>query len=177
MLSKPATMLLGLIHTEPSNAYELIKKLQYMNVKSWYDIADSTVYATIKAMEKKLYITGKTQKVGNMPDKTIYSLTEAGYAELKNTLKFFMENFDYDIVPFMIAAFFIKIFDNKETNGILNKRLKYLEKSKQGILNQIETLKSQNLPDYVICNIKHNALIVQAEITSVKEYIELINKI
>ena len=40
MLSKPATMLLGLIDKEPLNAYELIKRLNYMNVKWWFYIAD-----------------------------------------------------------------------------------------------------------------------------------------
>lgn len=50
MLSKTATMLLGLINSEPLNAYELIKQLQLMNVKNWYEIADSTVYATIKTL-------------------------------------------------------------------------------------------------------------------------------
>ena len=57
-------MLLGLINSEPLNAYEIIKKLQFMNVKSWYEIADSTVYATIKTLEKKAYIVGKVQKTG-----------------------------------------------------------------------------------------------------------------
>lgn len=54
-------MLLGLINSEPLNAYELIKQLQLMNVKNWYEIADSTVYATIKTLEKKAYIIGKAQ--------------------------------------------------------------------------------------------------------------------
>lgn len=101
-------MLLGLINSEPLNAYELIKQLQLMNVKNWYEIADSTVYATIKTLEKKAYIIGKVQKDGNMPDKTVYSITESGYTELKNTLKLYIEHFEYDFVPFMIAAFFIK---------------------------------------------------------------------
>ena len=42
-----------------------------MNVKSWYEIADSTVYVAIKTLEKKAYIAGKVQKDGNMPDKTV----------------------------------------------------------------------------------------------------------
>ena len=52
MLSKPATMLLGLIYEKPLNAYEIIKLLNYMNVK-WFNIADSTVYYNLKALEKK----------------------------------------------------------------------------------------------------------------------------
>lgn len=53
MLSKSATMIMGLINSSPLNAYEIIKQLQWMNIKYWYNIADSTVYATIKTLEKK----------------------------------------------------------------------------------------------------------------------------
>ncbi|KAI4452188.1 hypothetical protein C823_006770 [Eubacterium plexicaudatum ASF492] len=57
MLSKPATMLLGFIYEKPLNAYEIIKLLNYMNVKWWFNIADSTVYSTLKTLEKKnLYL-------------------------------------------------------------------------------------------------------------------------
>lgn len=139
-------MLLGLINSEPLNAYELIKQLQLMNVKNWYEIADSTVYATIKTLEKKAYIIGKVQKDGNMPDKTVYSITESGYTELKNTLKLYIEHFEYDFVPFMIAAFFIKVFDKDSAIDILSKRLEYLKNFYIGISEQIEMLKLQKMP-------------------------------
>ena len=85
MLSKSATMLLGLVCKMPRNAYEITKQLQIMNVSSWYNIANSTVYATLKTLEKKEYIYGIIEKDGNMPDKTI-----------------------------SIAAFFIDILENRE---------------------------------------------------------------
>ena len=44
MLSKPATMLLGLISHQPLNAYEIVKTLDYMNIKYWFNIGTSTVY-------------------------------------------------------------------------------------------------------------------------------------
>ena len=43
MLSKPATMLLGLIYEKPLNAYEIIKHLNYMKVKGWVNIAAAAV--------------------------------------------------------------------------------------------------------------------------------------
>ena len=69
MLSKSATMLLGLITHQPLNAYEIVKTLDYMNIKYWFNIGTSTVYATIKTLEKKQYLVGEIQKDGNMPDK------------------------------------------------------------------------------------------------------------
>ena len=68
MLSKSATMLLGLITHQPLNAYEIVKTLDYMNIKYWFNIGTSTVYATIKTLEKKQYLVGEIQKDGNMPD-------------------------------------------------------------------------------------------------------------
>lgn len=86
MLSKTETVLLGLIYKQPLNAYEIIKILAYMNMKYWYEIADSTVYACLKAMEKKEYIKGRTERSGSKPEKTIYTLTTLGETELKETI-------------------------------------------------------------------------------------------
>lgn len=48
MLTKSATIILGIIQEHPINAYELIKVLSTFRIKDWYEIADSSVYATLK---------------------------------------------------------------------------------------------------------------------------------
>ena len=124
MLSKSATMLLGLINQRPLNPYEIIKQLQIMNVHRWYNIANSTVYATLKVLEKKEYIYGSVEKDGNMPDKTIYSLTDKGKQEFVATLQQSILSFDYDTNIFSIAAFFIDALDDPQS--LLSQRLKIL---------------------------------------------------
>ena len=108
MLSKSATMLLGLITHQPLNAYEIVKTLDYMNIKYWFNIGTSTVYATIKTLEKKQYLVGEIQKDGNMPDKTVYSITEQGKAVFLETLRTSFLKFDYDTNIFSITAFFLQ---------------------------------------------------------------------
>lgn len=110
-----------------------------------------------------------------MPDKTVYSITQTGYIELYNTLNVFIETFEYDLVPFMIAAFFINMFEKDKLLKLLTTRLTFLKKSSLGILNQIEALTAEDFPSYVVCNVKHNSLIIQAEITAVQNHIEVIN--
>ena len=82
-----------------------------MNVHRWYNIANSTVYATLKVLEKKEYICGNIEKGGNMPDKTVYSLTDKGKQEFLKTLRQSILSFDYDTNIFSIAAFFIDALD------------------------------------------------------------------
>lgn len=63
MLTKTATIILGIIQKHPVNAYELIKMLSRFQLKDWYDIADSTVYATLKSLEKNNILLARYKKM------------------------------------------------------------------------------------------------------------------
>ena len=175
MLSKSATMIIGLINNSPFNAYEIIKQLQWMNIKYWYNIADSTVYATIKSLEKKGYISGTVEKEGNMPDKTIYRLTAQGKTELRNTLNHSIVTFDYDTNTFSIAAFFMDFFDTTEQKQLLEKRLNNLYKYRQGIENQVTKSWEEQVSSFHTANVKRMIDIINAEISGTKKILDSVS--
>lgn len=168
MLSKPATMLLGLIYEKPLNAYEIIKGLNYMNVKWWFHIADSTVYSTLKALEKKGYISGSTEKVGNMPDRTVYSLSDVGREKFIDTLKASILQFNYDTNIFSIAAFFLNAFAPEEQRELLEKRLETLQNYRIGIKKQVNPLWENEVSSVHVANVERMIDLVDAEITGTK---------
>ncbi len=172
MLSKPATMLLGLIYEKPLNAYEIIKILNYMNVKWWFNIADSTVYSTLKTLEKKEYITGTTEKVGNMPDRTVYSLSDKGRDEFQDTLRQSILQFDYDTNIFSIAAFFLNVFTPDEQQRLLQERLNLLQKYRAGITKQVNPLWENKVSASHAANVKRMIDLVDAEITGTNRLLE-----
>ncbi len=176
MLSKPATMLLGLIYEKPLNAYEIIKLLNYMNVKWWFNIADSTVYSTLKALEKKEFITGTTEKVGNMPDRTVYSLSDKGKCELQDTLRKSVTQFNYDTNIFSIAAFFLNIFTITEQRQLLQERLHVLKKYRAGIEKQVSPLWENEVSAIHSANVKRMIDLVDAEITGTGRLLESCSK-
>lgn len=104
-----------------------------MNVKWWFNIADSTVYSTLKTLEKKEYISGTAEKVGNMPDRTVYNLSDKGKDEFIATLKESVLQFNYDTNIFSIAAFFLDIFTPREQQALLQERLAILQKYRTGL--------------------------------------------
>lgn len=175
MLSKPATMLLGLIYEKPLNAYEIIKRLNYMNVKWWFHIADSTVYSTLKALEKKEFISGATEKVGNMPDRTVYSLSEKGKREFADTLRTSILQFSYDTNIFSIAAFFLNTFSLEEQRKLLQERLNTLQKYRKGIEKQINPLWESEVSAIHSANVKRMIDLIDAEITGTNRLIESCN--
>ena len=168
MLSKPATLLLGIIYEKPLNAYEITKLLDYMNIKWWFNVADSTVYTTLKNLEKKELIEGTIEKVGNMPDRTIYSLTEKGKYKLKETIKKSILQFSYDTNIFTIAAFFIDILEAEEKKGLLEKRLNILQSYLTGISKQDNEAWQQEVSPFHAANLKRMIDIVNAEISGTK---------
>lgn len=171
MLSKSATMIMGLINISPLNAYEIVKQLQWMNIRHWYNIADSTVYATIKSIEKRKYISGTIEKEGNMPDKKIYKLTDKGRMELRETLSQSIITFDFDTNIFSIAVFFIDIFDTNEQKQLLEKRLDNLHKYLQGIESQVTTSWEKQVSSFHVANVNRMIDIVNAEILGTKKII------
>lgn len=177
MLSKPATMLLGLIYEKPLNAYEIIKLLNYMNVKWWFNIADSTVYSTLKALEKKEYITGATEKVGNMPDRTVYSLSDKGKCVFQDTLRKSITQFNYDTNIFSIAAFFLNIFTPTEQRELLQERLSVLQKYREGIEKQVNPLWESEVPAIHSANVKRMIDLVDAEIAGTNRILKNCNKV
>lgn len=171
MLSKPATMLLGLICEKPLNAYEIIKRLNYMNVKWWFHIADSTVYSTLKTLEKKGYISGTAEKVGNMPDRTVYSLSDTGKEKFTETLRASVLQFSYDTNIFSIAAFFLSTFAPEEQRELLEKRLEILQKYRAGIEKQVNPLWEKEVSAIHAANVKRMMDLADAEIAGTERLI------
>ena len=176
MLSKPATMLLGLIYEKPLNAYEIIKLLNYMNVKWWFNIADSTVYSTLKTLEKKEYITGTTEKVGNMPDRTVYSLSNKGKSVFQDTLRKSITQFNYDTNIFSVAAFFLNTFTLTEQRELLQERLSVLLKYREGIEKQINPLWESEVSSIHSANVKRMIDLVDAEIAGTNRILKSCNE-
>lgn len=168
MLSKSATLLLGIIYEKPLNAYEITKLLAYMNVKWWFNISDSTVYTTLKNLEKKGFITGTVERVGNMPDRTKYSLTGEGEDELKETIRESIVQFNYDTNIFTIAAFLIDILETEEKKILLEKRLNILQSYLTGISKQDSEAWEQEAPPFHVANLMRMIDIVNAEISGTK---------
>ena len=174
MLSKSATMLLGLINKQPVNAYEIIKILESMNVKWWYNIADSTVYATLRTLDKKGLIVGASEKNGNMPFRTVYSISEKGIEELRDTLTKSILSFDYDTNMFSIAAFFLDFFDVKEQISLLENRIEVLKKYIAGIEKWISHPEDKETPLHHIITVERMASLAKAELSGTKKLLELL---
>jgi len=172
MLSKVSTLILGMIEEKPVNPYEITKLLERIQVKDWFSVATSSVYATIKKLQKNGYITGETIKESNMPEKTVYTITKTGKNVLEKTLVEFLLNTELDSVKFNIACIMLCHLEKEEALNVLKKRLLFLKGYENGIKkNYIHEKDSHLIPYPGLTIIRNNIYLVEAEIKITEELI------
>lgn len=131
MLSPRNAFLLGIINIKPINPYEILGVFEFNRMKTPLKYANSTIYYSVRILNKKGLINYDLQLNGNMPAKRIYSITEKGQVELKKTLKSFLSEYSEDWSAFSIALHFMSLFKKVELLGFLEKRKLSLEKEIQ----------------------------------------------
>lgn len=173
MLSKSSTLILGIIAEKPINPYEITKLLEFISVKNWFSVATSSIYATIRTLQEKEYIIGENIKEGNMPEKTIYSITSKGAEQLSNAIEEFLGNTDLDFVKFNIAVILICHITKESALGILNKKIIDLKSKKDTQKANLKML-STTEPLMGLHTIKHMLYLTDTEIKSVEEFMRTV---
>lgn len=65
----------------------LVQKLvEYRNISKWVKISTPSIYKKVIQLEEKGLITSRIEKDGKMPEKAVYTLTDAGKEEFKRLM-------------------------------------------------------------------------------------------
>ena len=67
-------------------AYDIQKLVEYRNISKWVKISTPSIYKKAIQLEEKGLIKGEIVKEGKMPEKAVYSLTEAGEKEFEKLM-------------------------------------------------------------------------------------------
>ncbi|WP_454960259.1 PadR family transcriptional regulator [Filifactor alocis] len=154
-----------MIKEKEQSAYELQKNVEYRNISKWVKVSTPSIYKKVIQLEEKGYIKGNLSRDGNMPEKSIYHITEKGdkyFLELMKKISAQMVNVFLDFNAVIINMAMLsknegkEIIDNIETEidkykNIVSK-LKMERKNipicAKSIINQ-QVLLSEALNDWI----------------------------
>lgn len=80
-------IVLGMLKRGSLSAYDIQKLVEYRNISKWVKISTPSIYKKVIQLEEKGFIKSSTVKEGKMPEKAVYSLTEAGAKEFALLMK------------------------------------------------------------------------------------------
>lgn len=175
MQSKTAFVLLGLLKEKAHNPYEIIKILDRLNISRWSPISSSSVYMTIRTLEKKGFIEGTKEKSSAMPEKTVYAITASGSAAFMTALKEYMCDDLTDITRFNLSTLFMCHFSKKDVLQMLKERkarlAEHCEKTKQAYSEYRDVM---HVPEFALISLQHNVNFFQSELVSTEEAISVL---
>jgi DNA-binding PadR family transcriptional regulator len=142
MLSKTALLILGVIADEPINPYAISKLISFKRKNLRGKIPDSTVYGIINMLHKKKLISGKKVKNGNMPDRTVYSITPKGRELLNNNLMTYLSTPEDTLSELPLSLFLMGSLDKDE---VLEALKEYQTKQSEEIAVMVKMVESEKL--------------------------------
>ncbi len=71
-------IILGSLCQSSKSAYDLQKQIEARNLSRWVKIGSFTVYKKVVQYEAKGYVVSERVRSANMPEKTMYTITEKG---------------------------------------------------------------------------------------------------
>lgn len=79
-------IVLGMLKRESLSAYDIQKLVEYRNISKWVRISTPSIYKKVIQLEKKGLIQSRIEREGKMPEKAVYSLTDAGKEEFEKLM-------------------------------------------------------------------------------------------
>lgn len=79
-------IVLGMLKKEPMGAYDIQKLVDYRHISQWVKISTPSIYKKVIQLEAKGLMKSDTVREGKMPEKAVYSLTEAGEKEFERLM-------------------------------------------------------------------------------------------
>ncbi len=170
-------MVLALAAERPAGPYEMIKVLEKVNIRRWYPISDSSVYLAVKNLHKQGLLDGTPLREGNMPEKTVYSITDKGREVLRRTLMGYFNAEDSKAESLDIAMLFICHLPKEETLGVLDEKIRRLDREIERARNQHrELMRNPHMPFNAKMMVRHNLYEKLAERAVLRDLAEAARK-
>ena len=122
-------VLLGLLDRYgPAHGYQLRQQMEQARMNDWVDILYGSIYAALPRMsgEGLVEVVG-TSRVGGLPERTAYQITDAGRGELRRLLVEAWTAPSHAAQPVDVALFFLWSLPVEEVDGLLADRLSALD--------------------------------------------------
>ena len=177
-ISKTSLLILGLVSENPLSPYEMNKVLGKINIQKWFPLSESSIYATVRTLERNGMISGHPVKEGNMPEKTVYGITKKGSQNFIAALREYLSDKDVRHTEFDLGLLFVCHLEKENALSILqNKHAKMVEEI--SVANNYLLLAEQSSKISFIGKllIKHALKLKTAELETVQEAIQEIEKI
>lgn len=174
-MAKNELVSLSLIYHEPAHAYAINSVIEHMGLKHWGKVSPASIYNALARLATEGSVRVTTEKVGNMPERKVYSITAKGKKRLKEEIKEAILSTGPSDHPFYFGTLFASGLPVDELIQVLKQRIKILEETGKELIQKYEHVKGHEAYHAMI-TIKAAQEHVKIETESTKELVKLVEK-
>lgn len=175
VLSRTTLLVLGIIGEAPINPYAIVRLMNQKRRSLRRNVHAQTVYGIVNTLSTKKLIIGKKIRNGNMPSKTIYSITNKGKELIRNNLLSYLSTPENNLSELALSMMLAGYLD-KET--VLKALDEYRSKAGEEITIR-KNLGSFDISEEAYIRkiaIEHTLNILEVNFKTVSQLIKIIEK-
>ena len=142
MANKNDLVVLGLVFEQDRYGYEIIQEVKKRDFEHWANINPASIYNHLNRLEKSGALSSRTEKVGNSPERKVYSITEEGRRLLSElVVKAIASPSHADHAIASLAIGFVYCADEQALRGALRSKLAALGEVRKHLIKESEELR------------------------------------
>ena len=142
-MSKSEVASLGLLAEGPKHGYQIHQDIKKREMDFWAKIKLASIYTTLTRLEEQVLIKSEKEKVGNMPERTVYSLTLKGEARLGDMVEKLLVEDDRPEWLFGLGVAFIYGASQERVLTALQLRQERVKQCHHDLHEHVATMKGQ----------------------------------
>lgn len=170
-------VILGLLRKRPLYGYE-IKHIIEDHMGDWTSIAFGSIYFALGKLADEGYIEKvATEQEGGRPSRSVYQITEAGWAEFMRLLREMWKGVERQYFDFDIALFFKEALTHDEVVGFLRGRVAQLVEILHHLdAHQAEQMAIDEVPRQAAVIFEHTRVHFRAELAWTQDLLDQVER-
>jgi len=126
-MTKNDLVVLGLLREQPMYGYQIKQQVEERHLDHWAQVSLPSIYNTLNRLEKRGLIAARQEKVGRMPERTVYRLTPKGEKGLARLVEKALVSERVPEDDFSVGVAFMYGLNKERVEFCLKKKLELLK--------------------------------------------------
>jgi DNA-binding PadR family transcriptional regulator len=159
-----ALAVLSYLSQQPMHPYELGRTLRDHGDDRSIKFNHGSLYMVVGQLARAGFVAEQeTGRQGQRPERTVYTLTDAGRDELRDWLRELVQQPQHEYPAFVAALSLIAALPPSQVLDLLRTRLTYLAQQRAEIRGLIETTLASGVPGLFLIEEEYRLALLQAE--------------
>lgn len=167
-----ALTVLALLAEQSMHPYEIASEIRIRGIEYSVRLNYGSLYSVVDALRDAGLITAQeTVRAGKRPERTVYAITDAGYAEMAERLRALLGTAEREYPLFAAGLSFVDRIPQEEAVQLLRQRVEEVETAAANLTDTVAGLRERGLPRIAVVEAEYQLVRMNADAAWVRQLV------